>query len=947
MSNWRRSHAWLLGPLSIVLLTSLATSGAGATDPVAGGQGTDTSLPATPSQLTVSGRGKFANLAITVNQTANLTSQAVSVTWTGGAPTLSGPGRFGSQFLQIMQCWGDDDGTVSSNPGPPPEQCEQGAVSGTPEGLPGSLYPNPIALTREISRSTWPNFDPRVGHLDTRTTQVWRPFRAVDGTTVDIPTDPNFNPAIVGGNFWLNPYFNQITTNEIAGAATGPDGKGAELFQVLTGVDSSGLGCGQMSQPAVGGGKVVPKCWIVVVPRGTPTEEDAGTAYEATADQSGVVTSPVSPAAWQHRIAIPISFNPIDSPCTFGAEERRIAGTELALPAISSWQPSLCANGAPRPYSYVPVSDSSARQQLVSGQSGAPGMAVVSRPLGAESTSPQRPLVYAPISASGVVIGFNIERNPLPRAASDVQQLAGVRVADINLTPRLVAKLLTQSYRDAVDIQQAPNYPWLPTNPVNMGADRDFLQFNPEFSLLQISEGRTFSSLQLPAGNSDAAEQVWAWILADPEAQAWMAGAADEWGMKVNPVYATTAAANSSGVAFGTPLPSSFPKADPYCYQAPPRGTNDAIVPPPLCGTDWVPYRRSFADAAQVARAASDGAKILENPNAISASQVWSRVPPQYLGRRNMIALTDSPSAAQFGLQMARLSRAGDNGATRSFIAADGNGLGQGIEAMAPRTEPTVLEPSPTAIAPSAYPLTTLTYAVVSPLALDSAARAEYASFIDYAAGPGQLPGLELGQLPRGYVPLPDVLKAQAAAAANLVRTMSDPPPDATTTTSSPVTTDAPPSMAPAATTAAPSQAEAPPESQAPTSASVPKSTVPVSTTRTTSPSSAGPSTIDPATVVPDTASAVIAPLATDGAPTSVAPVAQAPADLPDQAAAASPSAVTPIVSLARSRYAVPGFGVIAVFSALGALEITKRPRRQVAQAGTDPCVVHEIEQDG
>ena len=283
-------------------------------DVVPGSQGTDTSLPATDSAVTVHGRDGFADLAITVNQTQHLTNQAVSITWTGGAPTISGPGRFGSRYLQIMQCWGDDDGTVPSNPGPPPEQCEQGAVAGTYGGLPGGLYPGGFALSRVISRSDWANFNAGVGHLDTRTTNVWLPFRGVDGSVVEAQTDPTFNPAVVGGNFWLNPYYNLTTSNEIAGGVTGPDGKGAELFQVLTGVQSSGLGCGQKVQP-VTGGKKVPKCWIVVVPRGTAADENLGTPYADNAAQFGVATSPVSPTAWQHRIAIPLDFNPVDSPC--------------------------------------------------------------------------------------------------------------------------------------------------------------------------------------------------------------------------------------------------------------------------------------------------------------------------------------------------------------------------------------------------------------------------------------------------------------------------------------------------------------------------------------------------------------------------------------------------------------------------------------------------------
>ncbi|MEQ1703106.1 MAG: hypothetical protein ABMA25_23620, partial [Ilumatobacteraceae bacterium] len=537
-----------------------------------------------------------------------------------------------------------------------------------------------------------------------------------------------------------------------------------------------------------------------------------------------------------------------------------------------------CSSSDLPPYSYAPISDSSARQQLTSTATGAPGMVVVSRPLDATNLDPKKPLVYAPISLSGLAIGFNIERNPRTDAPIEAQQLAGVRIAELNLTPRLVAKLLTQSYREQVTIRVAPSYPWLAANPAHMGKDPDFLRFNPEFEQLQIEDGRSFSGLQLPAGNSDAAQQVWEWVLADPEAKAWMDGAADEWGMTVNPIYSTNAAKNTTGIAFGDPLPSSFPKGDPYCYQAPARGDGNSIVPPLLCGTDWMPYSRSLADAAQVTRSASSGARIVDNPFAQAASEVWTRELPQFLGRRVVLSLTDTPSAAQFGVQTARLSRAGDNGATRSFIAPDTAGLTAGVAAMAPKATSAVLEPAPTATAPTAYPLTTVTYAAISPLSLDTAARSEYAAFLEYAAGPGQVPGLELGLLPRGYAPLPAALQSQTTAAATLVRTMQ-PVPDTTTTS--------PPTTAPRRT-----------------NNTTPRATVPVQVT-------------PPVTT--------IAPPTTDAVPattTTIEAVEEEPE--PD-----GPAIITPVVKAARSRYAVPGLGAVVLGSAWGVLELTKRPRRR------------------
>jgi hypothetical protein len=886
--------------LAIAIVVGLVTPGAEAADPVAGSQGTDTSLPLTDSAITVNGRGAYSNLAITVNQTQKLTNQAVSITWKGGTPTTRGVGRFEANYLQIMQCWGDDDGTNADNPGPPPEQCEFGAAGGTVNGLSTGLFAEGIAISRIISRSTWKNYNPAVGYLDTASTNVWRQFRTVDGAVVNSQTNPDYNP-FQPENYWLNAYFNNITTNEIPGAVTGPDGRGAELFQVLTGAESSGLGCGRTVQPLPDGSKKAPKCWVVIVPRADQTTENVDTPFASFDNRVPVGTSPLAPAAWANRIAIPLGFNSADPPCAFAEVERRIAGSELITPAISSWQPTLCGANALPPFSFAPVADGSARALLASGVKGGPGMVVVSRPLSPAVVTPEKPVVYAPLTASGLVIGFNVERGDKIGSSEASKQLLGVRVAEMNLTPRLVAKLLTQSYSSQVGILSTPTYPWALKNPANLSLDPDFLQFNPEFRLLYVGENRTFSGLQLPQGNSDAALQIWEWIFADPEARAWLNGAADEWGMTVNPAYNAVASANSAGIAFGDPLPSSFPKADPYCFQAPPQGAGNNVIPPTVCGTDWMPYARGLAGAAQVARSASDGARISVNLLAESASAVWGRIAPQPIGQRAMLALTDSPSAAQYGLQMARLSRAGDNGADRSFIAADSAGLEAGVASMTARDVPAVLEPNPTADAPSAYPLTTLSYAAISPLALDAAERSDFASFLEYATAAGQTPGLDLGQLPRGYVPLPSGLQVQAAAASSAVRTLVAPTP---TTTTTPSTTPAPPAPSP---------------NQRPASR----------------PSSGSPS--NTGTTTPETT-----------APTESTPSAEAtttiagPGDEADTPATTVPTVITPFVNLARSRFAVPGIGAMALASAVGVLEITKRPRRRSLDAPE-----HEAEIDG
>ena len=768
-----RKSALIVAAVASLVVFAPAASGSD----VSGKAGVDTSLKATDSKVMLPGRGPFADLRVTVNQTRNLLNQAVSVTWTGGATTRSGPGRFASNYLQFMQCWGDDDGSNSENPGPPPSQCEAGASQAVYGGVSGALFPNAsFATERIISAKDWNNFDQSAGVYDDRTQYLWQPFRGVDGKVTGVHLDPTFNPASESSNYWLNPYFNIVTTNEIPAGKTGPNGTGAELLEVVTGVESSGLGCGQAVEPVDGGGKRIPKCWLVVVPRGSPTQENVGTPFAESADEFGVMTSPLSPSVWKNRISFPLDFTPVDSKCSLADNQRQIVGSELILPAVTSWQAKLCETPGRSPYAFGLVADANARRQLVNPAPGSPGMIAVSRPIDDQSLDPESPTVYAPLSLSGIVVGFNIERLPLPTADSDAQKLSGIRIATLNLTPRLLAKILTQSYRAQVDIKSvASPYEWVKKNPAHLGVDKDFLQFNPEFGELLIASGKNFGGLLMPTGNSDVARQVWEYVFADAEAKAWLDGAPDPFGMKVNPYYATTAAANTGGTPFGDPIPTSFPKSDPYCFQGAKVGQNRDIEPPPLCGTDWLPFTQGLRDGARLTRLADDGAKIVEDLGALSSDKVYRRDLPQQIGSRVILTITDSASAFQYGVQSARLSRAGDNGPDRSFIAPNIAGLTAGFEGMKPGTESAVLEPDPKQTAAAGYPLTAITYAAIRPLARDADARREYADFVAYAGGEGQVSGFGAGTLPEGFAPLPATLKTQATTAAQTIRELTAP----------------------------------------------------------------------------------------------------------------------------------------------------------------------------
>jgi len=837
-----------LGALAILLFVPGIQPGASATASLAGSQGTDTSLPTTSSAVTVDGRGPFADLRITVNQTKDLENQAISVSWTGAVPTDSGPGEafdstYNENYLQIFQCWGTPSPTdplTASDPGPSPSQCEFGAESSAGS----SAYPvqgTGFEYTRVLSQPTWSDYSSAKGWTDASTGYAIEPFDAVDGTVVDQQADYNWNnDPLHPAPFWLNGYFNYDNTNEIDFARTYDDGKGQVLFQVDTGLEAQGLGCGQSVQAQVDGSSAIPDCWLVIVPRGTMAQENPSGLTGVT----GVVTSPLDPKAWANRIAIPLQFKPVGGSCPIGANEERIVGSELATSAISSWQPALCAQPGTPPYNYSFMSDDQARQDVTDPTYGSAGMAVFSDPIDPATTDPSDPVVYAPLTLSGVVVGFNIDRQPALENGSldqDEEAIAGTRVQHVYLTPLLVAKLLTESYqaelRDVVT-DKSSSYSWVQHNPTSLITDPDFLQYNPEFAdLSNTAGGLDAASLVVEESSSDAALAVWNWILSDPEARAWLAGQSTgeptgDAAMKVNPIYSTSPGVNPT--PFGSPTPETFPKSDPYCYTDPtaavePNGSKPEPARP-LCVQDWSPYALTMSAAAQAAATSNDGAKTTLNQSQ-PPDAAWGANGPQESGDSFVLTITDSASAAQFGLQTASLSRAGDDEPNRTFVAADAQTIESGEQAMVPSAVPGVVVPNPSPSDPGAYPLTILTYAAATPQSLAPTDRQNYATFLRYAAAQGQVSGVQAGDLPPGYVPLPTALAQQALAAAAVI--LNPPQPTASTTTTAPtpstpttVTDGAPHNLTPSSADGVAPTATDTPVGPAPTTAT-PSSTTP------------------------------------------------------------------------------------------------------------------------
>ncbi|SHI13595.1 hypothetical protein [Streptomyces sp. 3214.6] len=691
----------------------------------------------TGSAVTVSGRGEFKDMKFTVDQTTHLTSQAVTVSWTGGTPTTFAGTLFDTDFVQIMQCWGDDDGTVPADPGPPRTQCQYGASPTTDRGSwPGNDFDD----TRKVFYSADPtNYgqDDRYGATNPNAPGEV-PFKPVSGATVT-------------SNTQNNPYFNRNTTNEVDFARTGADGTGQEFFEVQTANEAPHLGCGT---PVRTNGRTAPRsCWLVIVPQGHLDLD--GKPY---ADHSQVnAGSPVSATNWKNRVAIPLRFNPVGANCALGAKERPTTGSELVASAMTSWQTALCPAG--RVYGYTELGEPDTRARL-SGD-GASGLAFTTRALGADegTTAPPGTTAYAPVALSGAVIGFTVERRPKAGAPDAVTRLAGTKVESIDLNQRLVAKLLTESYANStwgsvLGGKAAKGYGWVRNNPAGLASDPEFIALNPEFADLSVAETpATDTDLITALGHSDTARALWRWILSDKDARQFLAGASDDWGMRVNPYYATNADVNATGTAFDPSRTDDYPKSDPWCTIPPGTGATAR-----QCMIDFHPYVDDMQSGALHTRRADGLWK--STWDALASPPAFKSPGPQTVGSRFVITVTDAASAARYGLQTARLRNAAGTFVapdTASLTAAAATAAGKGVAEISPAE----------AKAKGAYPLAQLVYAAVRPAGLDAAARKDYAALLEYAAGAGQTGGADPGRLPAGYAPLPQRLRTATTTAAH------------------------------------------------------------------------------------------------------------------------------------------------------------------------------------
>ena len=700
------------------------------------------------------GDAPFPDLAVTVSQTKNLIAQGVQVSWTGGKKSTAPSAETGGEnFLQIMQCWGDLPKDENDHTPAEPDRttCQYGGSN-----LPGARRESNRGASNVIAEQdkyyTASLSDSKEEDYTDPFTSI--PFRGVSGKAEDVIENVrdgklihNVRGEVITADLYNNKFFSPYTTNEVTWAGSASDGTGSTKIELQTVVQSEGLGCGT---PIEGADGVVTgsSCWLVIVPRG---KADQG---ESANVQSGLLWD-----NWKHKLAIKLDFRPAGVRCAIGATERLVSGSELAADAVGSWQPSLCAADGGSVYTLLTGTEGDAAASA-NGTETAP-LALTSNALISDEADT---LAYAPIAVTGLAVAFAVDREPADSASQVEKDKSRLAFTSLKLNPRLVAKLLTNSYLDSLPSgadRKHLNYVSRTDpgkNARNIAYDPEFLAINPEWkdqSLVSPSLG----DLLLPQGRSDGATALWTYVTADPAAAAFLAGTPDEYGMIVNPYSRTDAAGNKTGTGLTLPR-DDFPKADPI-EQAAQNGAD------PINLVTWRPYTNNYESGGNLVL--NGNGQVLGGWNPNVTPQRYDKPVRSLPGVQRVLGLTDTAAAAKYQVfTTALLNPAGE------YVSPTVESMTAGAAAMtASPTQTQVYGFDPRSAtaqgAKTAYPLTLPVYAAASPTMADADVRASYAEFIRYAVNQGQTPGTEPGQLPAGYAPIPAGWKAQALAAASVI----------------------------------------------------------------------------------------------------------------------------------------------------------------------------------
>ncbi|MEV0534312.1 hypothetical protein [Kitasatospora sp. NPDC050463] len=543
--------------------------------------------------------------------------------------------------------------------------------------------------------------------------------------------------------------------SNMAIAPTGADGSGATSIEVWTATQSPSLGCDAthpcslVIEPNYGGDTQDPYKArggaVDCTDHGSDMDGFFNTASDGGLEAYGAEWEGNQNAglqigeqcAWEKRTVVPLYFSPTAADCDSRAAEFKASGLEMANRAVQQWRSGLCLADAPLAFQYSSSGGEPQARAAFLGRSAGVDVALTAYP---DTATPARPYVYAPLATSGISVVFLVDDPD-----------TGRELRDMKLTPRLMAKLLTQSYAP-------PGSPVASVsgNPSCIFADRDFQQFNQ----LPAGSGLKWPAACAPAtfeptvvgGTTDLIYQLTSWIAADPEAVRFLDGEEDPWGMQVNSFY-------RRGAFPGYPVDA----VQPQDFTGP---TDASEAAKHARQYEWNPV---LGGLTQVLRT------ILENR---STCQQWMADPatgnhlkcdPMARGDRKLFAVMDSAQAKAFSLPEASLRNPAG-----AFVQPGTNGFQAAVADM-PADAATGTQLLPYGVADTAfsrdtqaYPLTTVQYAMVPTGGVADKAPA-ITRFLTTVANSGQVYGVEPGKLAPGFLSLSGPQRQQTLDAAKHV----------------------------------------------------------------------------------------------------------------------------------------------------------------------------------
>lgn len=752
----RRKSVRVMWALSGVIAFTAMSMVIPSATPVSHAAGIGSAVTVTKN-IIVDGGTKTRQATLTVSQTTNLAPrQTLSLSWSGATPSdnysflanpaLSNPVEYP---MVLMQCWGSDaTGTLD------PSHCETSDV----------LNGFTLGVYNETNTATTPN---------PSTTNTWNgglqgrrlKFQAVNGTWYNMYLGAPGSPAtslpleLLPGGIPLN----------ARGEWSDPSGSRSNVsFEVRSLDQYPAMGCSDTQACTLVAVPVTPPACVLPVPTGDdcakgplalPANGQPGPNNVPYAQTNPYLRSNTwwLQTNWRNRLSVPLSFLK-ENACsvTDTRQAVQIPGSQVASTVMSYyWDPYFCLDPTKFKLQYIQQSEPSARQFLTtSGPGGYENNAVLtSLPV----TNSPRPVVHAPVLDAGFAITFLIDNG------------SNTQVTQLHLTPLLLAKLITQSYK--ADSGEAA----LSGNPANLFKDPEFLAVNPGFALPQGTALDRSDGTNLILPYPTQTDTIWAltsYINSDPEARAWLNGQPDSYsGMVVNPAFR-----GYSLPQLATDLRDTTP--DPANYTHPPTtsGGVDYGSDYPCTTNSIPPYFNLISQGVQGLDNAVTAMLNQQNPAQDTCGNIpntasygiFAKPAQQIIGNRAMLALTSTAQAAEYLLPTAQLQVHDING-NRLWVGPSTDSMTAALAYTVEDQATGVLSLDFPHLSSNSYPGTMPVYAAIPTAGLDKTTANDYAQFLRFTATNGQTPGTNIGNLPPGYAPLPSVLTAYTLQAAQHV----------------------------------------------------------------------------------------------------------------------------------------------------------------------------------